>query len=238
MIPLCEVCGIGIRSVVVYEYNCDKYTGTYTVWYTLRYQYTTMYPTPEDMVDPAHNNFVEPSDIESKQGNNVMFNDIDINSAPKKDIIQNLQILLDCVMPSLDHSILNTHVEFCKVSIVFLSFVHWYRMHFDTSVKLRPDEFRKRMQTMTKTHGENEGWKETLLEFLGKLTYDKFGRNSPNDINKPLKITRSSTKWTSTVSEKTKLPPWKTELEYKSYVGTRKGLYFRHKEFLQSIGFK
>jgi hypothetical protein len=64
------------------------------------------YPTPEDVVDPAHDNFVEPSDIESKQGN-AMFNYIDINSAPKKDIIQNLQILLDCVMPSLDHNILN-----------------------------------------------------------------------------------------------------------------------------------
>eukprot|EP00557_Chaetoceros_sp_GSL56_P002704 CAMPEP_0176498916 /NCGR_PEP_ID=MMETSP0200_2-20121128/12616_1 /TAXON_ID=947934 /ORGANISM="Chaetoceros sp., Strain GSL56" /LENGTH=445 /DNA_ID=CAMNT_0017897235 /DNA_START=263 /DNA_END=1597 /DNA_ORIENTATION=- len=159
-----------------------------------------------DIVDPSHGDSANPSHGES--GVSLPFNVIDINVAPKKDILQNMQILLNCVMPSLEHNIVNTHVEFCKVAIVFLSFVHWYRMTFDTSVKLGADEFRKRMQSMTKVHGEQVGWKETINEFVKHLSFDKFANNNPNDINKLLKITKSYTKWTSIVTEKSKLPTW------------------------------
>jgi len=185
---------------------------------------------------PPHGDVPHYANVENESCNT--FTSMDINIAPKKDILQNIQELLNSDMPSLDHNILNTHVEFCKVSIVFLSFVYWYRMAFDTSVRLGADDFRKRMQSMSKMSGEHDGWKETLHEFLNGLTFGKFYNNTPNDIKKLVKITQSYTKWTSTVTEKVKLPTWSTELEYKSYKGPRKGLYVKHKDFLQSIGFK
>jgi len=161
---------------------------------------------------------------------------IDINSASKETLISSLQLLLNCIMPSLDHNIVNTHVEFCRVSIVFLAFAYAYRSHYDTSVQLAADDYRKRMKMENTV--KHVGWKDSIHDFVSSLTFDRFGKNSPGNLDKLLKITTVSSKWSSIVTEKSKLPVWRTELEYKSYTSARKGLYERHKEFLTSIGFK
>lgn len=82
-------------------------------------------------------------------------------------------------MPSLDHNIVNTHVEFCRLSIVFLAFVHWYRMEFDQSVKLVADDYRKRMQSRAKLNCEENGWKETgHMEFHMTCSHNMYRINA------------------------------------------------------------